>query len=74
MTKRATVYFDSRIHQALKIKAALSGCSVTELINNAIKIYLAEDAEDLMAFEERAGEPVVSFEEVLKKLKRDGRI
>ena len=74
MTKRATVYFDSQIHQALKIKAALAGCSVTELINNAIKQYLAEDAEDLATFEERADETVLSFEDVLKKLKRDGRI
>lgn len=73
-TKRATIYLDSELHRALRIKAAETSCSISEIVNNAVKLALAEDAEDLAAFEERAKEPLVSFEDVLKELKRDGRI
>jgi len=73
-TKRATIYLDSELHRALRMKAAETSCSISEIVNNAVKLALAEDAEDLAAFEERAKEPLVSFEDVLKELKRDGRI
>jgi hypothetical protein len=48
--------------------------SISELVNNAIREALAEDAEDIAAFEERAGEPLISYDEMVKRLKRDGRI
>jgi histone H3/H4 len=73
-TKRATIYMDSELHRALRMKAAETSSSISEIVNNAVKLALAEDAEDLAAFEERAKEPLVSFEDVLKELKRDGRI
>ena len=73
-TKRATIYIDSELHRALRMKAAETSSSISEIVNNAVKLVLAEDAEDLAAFEERAKEPLVSFEDVLKELKRDGRI
>ncbi|GAG65752.1 unnamed protein product [marine sediment metagenome] len=73
-TKRATIYIDSELHRALRMKAAETSSSISEIVNNAVKLALAEDAEDLAAFEERAKEPLVSFEDVLKELKRDGRI
>ena len=73
-TKRATIYMDSELHRALRMKAAETSCSISEIVNNAVKLALAEDAEDLAAFEERAREPLVSFEDVLKELKRDGRL
>ena len=73
-TKRATIYMDSELHRALRMKAAETSRSVSEIVNNAVKLALAEDAEDLAAFEERAKEPLVSFEDVLKELKRNGRI
>jgi histone H3/H4 len=65
---------DSELHRALRMKAAETSSSISEIVNNAVKLALAEDAEDLAAFEERAKEPLVSFEDVLKELKRDGRI
>jgi histone H3/H4 len=65
---------DSELHRALRMKAAETSSSVSEIVNNAVKLVLAEDAEDLAAFEERAKEPLVSFEDVLKELKRNGRI
>jgi plasmid stability protein len=73
-TKRATIYLDQALHKALRIKAAETSRSMSEIVNEAVKQSLAEDAEDLAAFEERAGEPLVSFENMLKELKKDGRI
>ena len=72
--KRATVYFDPQIHQALRLKAAESDRSVSELVNEAVKESLAEDADDLVAFEERARERSVRFEDVVKRLKQRGAI
>ncbi len=73
-SKRATVYFNPEIHRALRLKAAESDCSISELVNEAVKETLAEDAEDLAAFEDRAGERSTSFEEVVKRLRQRGEI
>jgi hypothetical protein len=72
--KRATVYFDPGLHQALRVKAAQTERSLSELVNAAIRLSLAEDAEDLAAFDDRAREPSLAFEEVLKDLKRRGKL
>ena len=73
-SKRATIYFDPELHRALKLKAVETSRSVSELVNAAIRETLSGDAEDLEAFEERAGEPLISYDEMVKRLKRDGRI
>jgi len=73
-TKRATVYLDPELHKALRLKAAETSRSISELVNNAVREALAEDAEDIAAFEERSREPLISYEEMVKRLKRDGRI
>lgn len=73
-TKRATIYLEEKLHKALRIKAAATSRTMSEIVNEAVKRVLAEDAEDLAAFEERADEPLVSFENMLKELKKDGRI
>ena len=72
--KRATIYLDSDLHKALRLKAVETSRSVSELVNNAVREALAEDAEDLAAFEERVGEPLISYDEMVKRLKKDGRI
>jgi len=72
--KRATVYFDEDLHRALRLKAAETDRSMSELVNEAVKLTLAEDAEDLEAFETRASEPNLLFENVVKDLKRRGKI
>jgi len=72
--KRATVYLEPAVHRALKIKAAETGSTISDLVNQAIHRALAEDAIDLKAFEERAAEPSRAFEEVLGELKKDGLI
>jgi len=72
--KRATVYFDPYLHRALRLKAAETDSSVSELVNDAVREALAEDAEDLAAFEDRKREPELIFEDVVKDLKRRGKI
>ncbi|MGH8468902.1 MAG: CopG family transcriptional regulator [Gammaproteobacteria bacterium] len=72
--KRATVYFDAEVHLALRLKAAASHRSISEMVNEAVKVILAEDAEDLSAFEERKGERSISFESFVKDLRQRGRI
>jgi hypothetical protein len=72
--RRSTIYFDPELHRALRLKAAETDRSVSDLVNDAVKLVLSEDAEDLAAFEERAGEPNLSFEAVVAALKADGTI
>lgn len=72
--RRATVYFDPEIHRALRLKAAETERSLSDLVNEAVKLTLMEDAEDLTAFEERAAEPNLPFEDVVKDLKRRGKL
>ena len=72
--KRATVYFDPEIHRALRLKAAATDRSVSEIVNEAVELALGEDAEDLEACAQRGGEPMLSFDDVVKGLRRRGRI
>ena len=73
-SRRVTVYFEPAVHRALRLKAAETDRSVSDLVNDAVRLALGEDAEDLAAFEERAGEPSLSFEDVLKDMKRRGEL
>ena len=72
--KRATIYFDSQIHRALRLKAAETDRSISTLVNDAVKSSLAEDAEDLETFERRGAEPRYSFEDVVRDLKQRGKL
>jgi len=72
--KRATVYFDPDIHRALRLRAAAADKSISDMVNQAVKLALAEDAQDLAAFHERKREPNLDFEEFVKGLKRRGRL
>lgn len=74
MTKRSTIYFEPEIHHALRVKAANAHQSVSEVVNEAVRLALREDAEDLGAFEERAEEPTLSYEALLKDLKLHGKL
>ncbi len=74
LSKRSTIYLDPALHQALKIKSLETSRSMSEIINDAVKEALAEDAEDLAVFDERQNEPLISYEDMVKKLKKDGRI
>jgi hypothetical protein len=72
--RRATIYLDPALHRALRLKAAQSDRTVSEIVNTAVKQTLAEDAADLAAFRTRAKEPNLDFETVLKDLRRRGKL
>jgi hypothetical protein len=72
--KRATVYFDPSLHRALRVKSAQTEQSVSDLVNTAVRQSLAEDADDLAAFDARANEPNLAFEDILRDLKRRGKL
>jgi len=72
--RRATVYIKPDLHKALRVKAAETDQSLSDLINDAIRISLREDSADLEAFRKRAREPELDFEAVLKDLKRRGKL
>ena len=74
LSKRSTVYFEPDIHQALKIRAASAQLSISELIDEAVRLLMREDQEDLAAVAERANDPEVSYEELLNDLKSHGKI
>lgn len=73
-TRRATVYLDEVLHQALRLKAAETDQSISDLVNSSIRSALAEDAEDLEAFRTRAKEPTLGFENLVRDLKRRGKL
>ncbi len=73
-TKRSTVYFDPQLHAALRLKAAHTNRSLSEIVNDAVRAALAEDQEDLAAFDERVAEPTMSYEALLDDLKAHGKI
>jgi plasmid stability protein len=72
--KRATVYFEAEVHRALRLKAAASDRSISDMVNDAVKASLAEDADDLATFSERKNEKSLSFDTFVQGLKRRGRI
>ncbi|MFQ5745178.1 MAG: ribbon-helix-helix domain-containing protein [Acidobacteriota bacterium] len=72
--KRVTVYFDPEVHRALRMKAAAVDRTVSEMVNDAVRYSLAEDAEDLAAFEERVNEPTIEFDTFVRGLRRSGKI
>ena len=74
LSKKSTVYFEPDIHQALRIKAASTHQSVSEVVNEAVRISLSEDQEDLAAFELRANESTLSYEALLAELRANGKI
>ena len=74
LSKRSTVYFEPEIHQALRMKAATAHISVSDVVNEAVRMALQEDLEDLKAFEERSSEATLSYEELLNDLKSHGKL
>jgi hypothetical protein len=71
---RSTIYLETDLHRALRIKAAHTQSSLSRLVNEAVRQALQEDQEDLNAFDERVKEPLISYEALLKDLKKHGKI
>ena len=74
LSKRSTIYFDPAIHQALKLKSASTDVSVSELVDEAVRLLMLEDQEDLESIADRVSEPVMSYETLLSDLKKHGKI
>ena len=72
--KRATVYFEPEVHKALRLRAAANDRSISELVNEAVRVSLAEDAADLSAFDRRKKERSESFDSFVQGMKRRGLI
>jgi hypothetical protein len=74
LSKRSTVYFDPAVHQALKLKAASTETSLSEIVDDAVRLLMTEDEEDLTALADRVSEPTISYEALLEDLKKHGKI
>ena len=74
LSKRATIYFDPSIHRILKVKAAETSRSISQILDKLIRLELMEDAEDLQAFQERISEPTISYDKLVADLKKNGKI
>jgi hypothetical protein len=72
--KRATIYFEPEIHKAIRLKAADTHRTLSDIVNEAVRAALREDQEDLAAFEDRIAEPTISYEALLKDLKANGKL
>ncbi|HXI11093.1 MAG TPA: CopG family transcriptional regulator [Thermoanaerobaculia bacterium] len=72
--KRSTIYFDPDIHRALRLKAATLDVSISNVVNDAVRQTLAEDAEDLEVFDKRRREPSLDFEDVVRAMRRSGKL
>jgi hypothetical protein len=73
-TKRATIYFDADVHRALRLRAAACNRSISDMVNEAVRMILAEDAHDLKDADQRQAEPSTSFEEFVTSLRDSGRL
>ena len=71
---KATLYLDETVHKALRLKAAETRQSMSDLVNDALKASLSEDLEDLQEIKARRKEKTIGFEEFLGQLKADGII
>jgi len=74
VAKRPTGYFEPALHRAVRLKAAHTHRSISQIVNDAVRLALREDQEDLAAFEDRVAEPVISYEALLKDLKAHGKL
>ena len=74
LAKRATIYLEPDLHRALRLKALETSRSISDIVNESLKQALAEDADDLAAFDERAAEPLLRYEAFVKELKANGRL
>lgn len=74
LSRKTTVYFEPHIHQALRLKAANSQQSLSEVVDEAVRLLFLEDQEDLSSFEARGAERTLSYEDLLEDLKANDRL
>lgn len=74
VSKRSTVYFEPALHKAIRLKAAHTHRSISDVVNDAVRYLLREDQQDLAVFTARANEPEISYEALLKNMKAHGKL
>ena len=73
-SKRATIYFDADVHRALRLRAAACNRSISDMVNEAVRVSLTEDADDLRDADQRQDEESSGFEEFVAVFRNSGRI
>ncbi|MGR3277750.1 CopG family transcriptional regulator [Acaryochloris marina NIES-2412] len=71
-SERSTIYFEPELHQALQFKAASTNRTISDLVNEAVRLIFQDDQEDLVIFDEREQELTMTYEELLNDLKTHG--
>jgi len=71
-TKRATIYFDAEVHRALRLRAAACNRSISDMVNEAVRMTLADDADDVRDADQRQDEQSTDFEEFVTSLRNSG--
>ncbi len=74
LSRRSTIYLDPDLHQALRLRAAHTHRSVSDIVNDAVREALREDLDDHASFEQRVAEPTMSYEALLNDLKAHGKL
>ena len=74
VTKRATIYFDAEVHHALRLRAAGCNQSISAMVNESVRMTLAEDADDSKDADQRQAEPSSGFEEFVTSLRNSDRL
>jgi hypothetical protein len=62
------IFLDEELHRALRLKAATTSKTISELVNDAVRYSISQDDADLSAYRKRINEPAVSYEEFVKEL------
>lgn len=73
-TKRSTIYLEPNLHKALRLKAAELEASMSDIVNDALRVVFEEDAEDLIDIKQRQSEKSVSFDDFVTELKESGQL
>ena len=72
--RRSTIYFLPEIYRALRLRAATTDQPVSTIVNDALRRAFEEDVSDIAAACARRREKPLSFESVVKGLKRRGKL
>jgi predicted transcriptional regulator len=73
-SRRTTIYLDPDLHEALCVKAVSISRSLSELVNDAVRAALTDDEEDIAAFDARNRGPLISYDEMVRRLRKGGQI
>ena len=72
LNMRTTITINDKLFRTLKMRAAETDESVSQLVENAIKYQILEDFEDIEDANNREHESVHSFVDLVKQFKAEG--